>query len=62
MPIVEWIPETEVAELIEASVLAERVPCAKVCEELKATYELDGLNGTKSYHEVAAAIRARGEK
>ena len=31
-------------------------------EELNATYELDGLNGTKSYHEAAEAIRARGDK
>ena len=46
--------------LVDA-VKAEREACAKVCDELKATYELDGLNGTKSYHEAAAAIRARGE-
>ena len=46
---------------IHIATTVEREACAKVCDELKATYELDGLNGTKSYHEAAAAIRAREE-
>ena len=55
MPIVEWIPETEVAELIEAAVLAEREACAKVCEQL-------GALNTATPKKIAAAIRARGDK
>ena len=57
MPIVKWIPETEVAERIEAAVLAEREACAKVCEEEhdKSKFGVNGMH-------CAAAIRARGEK
>ena len=50
-----------VMKLVLEAVELEREACAKACEELKATYELDGLNGTKSYHKAAAAIRARGQ-
>lgn len=60
MPIVEWIPETEVAERIEAAVLAEREACAKVCEELGRESGSDHEAG--GMFECAAAIRARGEK
>ena len=59
---VEWDALYAAPVSIEAAVLAEREECAKVCDELKATYELDGLNGTKSYHEAAAAIRNRSNK
>ena len=62
-PVGIWPEVRRLCELAYAAGAAhEREACAKVCDELKATYELDGLNGTKSYHEAAAAIRARGEE
>ena len=59
MPIVKWIPETEVAERIEAAVLAEREACAKVCEEIDVA--AFGSN-RPAPNDCAAAIRARCEK
>jgi len=58
MPIVEWIPETEVAERIEAAVLAEREACAKVCEQIDTT--AFGSDRPEP-NDCAAAIRARSQ-
>ena len=62
MPIVEWIPETEVAERIEAAVLAEREACAKVCEKMPAYIDRHNALIQASATSCAAAIRARSNK
>ena len=57
----EFVPET--LERFAALVAAhEREAIAEVLDGIGAVYETEGLNGTKSYHGCAAAIRARGEK
>ncbi len=53
---------------VRDAVLEEREACAKLAEELEATYEIredDPVHGPGtvcSYHEFAAAIRSRGQK
>ena len=60
------LTDQHIAEVIKASIDAEREACAKVCDEQgrgrKALEHYAALTYSGATHDCAAAIRARGEK